>query len=86
MGDALAVKMGEVSLGNGRTPFGKEMLKHFLFDPNFKNLNQGIYRCLICSGMYFNISQQAPLVLSPESSAKGSGITRMLANWHLIRL
>jgi hypothetical protein len=24
-----------------RTAFGKEMLKHFLFDPTFKNLNHG---------------------------------------------
>lgn len=37
--------MGEASQ-NGvskyeRTPFGKEMLKHFLFDPKFKNLNHG---------------------------------------------
>ena len=26
---------------NKRTPFGKEMLKHFLFDSNFKNFNHG---------------------------------------------
>ncbi|KAG0653097.1 PLP-dependent C-S lyase [Hyphodiscus hymeniophilus] len=26
-----------------RTPFGKEMLKHFLFDPSFKNLNHGSF-------------------------------------------
>jgi hypothetical protein len=25
-----------------RTPFGKEMLKHFLMDPSYKNLNHGI--------------------------------------------
>jgi hypothetical protein len=38
--------MGEVSLDDvstyKRTPFGKEMLKHFLFDPDYKNLNHGI--------------------------------------------
>lgn len=43
MGELLNIKMGEVSLDNERTPFGKEMLKHFLFDPHYKNLNQGIF-------------------------------------------
>ena len=27
-----------------RTAFGKEMLKHFLFDPEYKNLNQGTFK------------------------------------------
>ncbi|KAG4422022.1 hypothetical protein IFR04_004881 [Cadophora malorum] len=39
--------MGEVSLEPSptyeRTPFGKEMLKHFLFDPSYKNLNHGSF-------------------------------------------
>ncbi|KAF4629919.1 hypothetical protein G7Y89_g8223 [Cudoniella acicularis] len=39
--------MGEVSLHVStkyeRIPFGKEMLKHFLFDPEFKNLNHGSF-------------------------------------------
>jgi hypothetical protein len=43
MGEVLNIKMEEVSLNNERTPFGKEMLKHFLFDPDYKNLNQGIF-------------------------------------------
>ena len=46
MGEALDNKMGEVSLENERTPFGKEMLKHFPFDPAYKNLNQGILTIL----------------------------------------
>lgn len=25
------------------TPFGAPMLKHFSFDPNFKNLNHGMF-------------------------------------------
>jgi len=37
--------MGHISLEEGvkyeRTPFGKAMLKHFLFDPGYKNLNHG---------------------------------------------
>jgi hypothetical protein len=47
MGDATVLKMSEVSLEEEskyeRTPFGKEMLKHFLFDPTFKNLNHGAF-------------------------------------------
>jgi len=43
MGDALDAKMGEVSLDNGPTPFGKEMLKHFQIDSRFRNLNHGIF-------------------------------------------
>ncbi|KAN0096323.1 PLP-dependent transferase [Hyaloscypha variabilis] len=43
MGEALNTQMGEVSLEDGRTPFGKQMLKHFRFDPNFINLNQGSF-------------------------------------------
>ncbi|RDL30800.1 PLP-dependent transferase [Venustampulla echinocandica] len=40
--------MGEVSLNNGnakyeRIPFGSEMLKQFLFDPAYKNLNHGSF-------------------------------------------
>ncbi|KAH8678855.1 pyridoxal phosphate-dependent transferase [Tricladium varicosporioides] len=39
--------MGEASPNSvskyERTPFGKEMLKHFLFDPKFKNLNHGSF-------------------------------------------
>jgi hypothetical protein len=38
--------MEELSLdefGFGSTPFGKQMLKHFLFDPAYKNLNHGMY-------------------------------------------
>jgi hercynylcysteine S-oxide lyase len=55
MGEAsLDIKMGEVSLNDGRTPFGKEMLKHFLFDPNFKNLNQGIFPSSIVSKWYID--------------------------------
>lgn len=46
---SLNTKMGEVSLDDGRTPFGKGMLKHFLFDPSFKNLNQGIFPSSIVS-------------------------------------
>ena len=46
MGETLDTKMGEVSLENERTPFGKEMLKHFPFDPAYKNLNQGILTIL----------------------------------------
>ena len=45
MTESLDTKMGEVSLNGDtkyeRTPFGKEMLKHFLFDPTYKNLNHG---------------------------------------------
>ena len=42
---ALNSKMGEISISNEtiheRTPFGKEMRKHFLFDASWKNLNHG---------------------------------------------
>jgi hypothetical protein len=37
--------MEELSLdesGFGGTPFGKQMLRHFLFDPDYKNINHGI--------------------------------------------
>jgi len=43
MGEALNTKMGEVSLDNAPTPFGKEMLKHFQIDPNFRNLNHASF-------------------------------------------
>lgn len=47
MGELLASTMGEVSLdhapGYEPTPFGKEMLKHFLFDPTYKNMNHGTF-------------------------------------------
>jgi hypothetical protein len=46
MTSSLNTKMGDISFKHesayARTPFGKEMLKHFLFDASFKNLNQGI--------------------------------------------
>jgi hypothetical protein len=42
---SLESKMGATSLNDGakyeRTPFGKEMRKHFSFDPTFRNLNHG---------------------------------------------
>ncbi len=45
MGVDLVSKMGEVSLnstpGYAKTPFGKEMLKHFMISPSYKNLNHG---------------------------------------------
>jgi len=45
MSDIAVFKMSEVSLKEKskyeRTPFGKEMLKHFLLDQTFKNLNHG---------------------------------------------
>lgn len=37
--------MGEVFLDDQRIPFGKEMLKQFLFDSKFKNLNHGSFGC-----------------------------------------
>jgi hypothetical protein len=80
MGEAFNSKMGEVSLEYGPAPFGKEMLKHFLFNPDFKNLNQGIFRRSIWSYMHIDNNQQAPLVLSLESSARSRGSTRTLAN------
>ncbi|KAL2070800.1 hypothetical protein VTL71DRAFT_13826 [Oculimacula yallundae] len=47
MASSLLKKMGEVSLEPSptyeRTPFGKEMLKHFSFDPSYKNLNHGSF-------------------------------------------
>ncbi|TVY17556.1 Hercynylcysteine sulfoxide lyase [Lachnellula arida] len=47
MTSLLHTKMGEVSLNEEakyeRTPFGKDMLKHFLFDPAWKNLNHGSF-------------------------------------------
>jgi hypothetical protein len=45
MGEAIASEMAKVSLDNAGyepTPFGKEMLKHFSFDPAYKNINHGI--------------------------------------------
>ena len=48
MASTLEQKIGEVSL-NGhstsskRVPFGKELLKHFSFGPNYKNLNNGTH-------------------------------------------
>lgn len=43
--------MGEVSLTEEvkyeRTPFGKDMLKHFAFDPAWKNLNHGIIALML---------------------------------------
>lgn len=35
------VKMGEVSLKDELTPFGKKMLKRFMFDSSFVNMNHG---------------------------------------------
>lgn len=47
MSAALNLKMGDISIKDAptyeRIPFGKEMLKHFLFDPAFRNLNHGLY-------------------------------------------
>lgn len=47
MTTSLDTKMGDISIKDEdvyeRTPFGKEMLKHFLFDPSFKNLNHGSF-------------------------------------------
>ncbi|KAF8861732.1 aminotransferase family protein-like protein [Acephala macrosclerotiorum] len=47
MGELIESKMGEVSLDNApeyeSTPFGKEMLKHFLIDPAYRNLNHGSF-------------------------------------------
>jgi hypothetical protein len=48
MNNSLDSKMSEVSIQDASTtyeriPFGKEMLKHFLFDPKYKNLNHGTY-------------------------------------------
>ena len=47
MSSTLNLKMGDVSIEDvsiyERIPFGKEMLKHFLFDPAFRNLNHGLY-------------------------------------------
>ncbi|KAG4428102.1 hypothetical protein IFR05_016414 [Cadophora sp. M221] len=47
MSSSIERKMGEVSLEPSptyeRTPFGKEMLKHFSFDPSYKNLNHGSF-------------------------------------------
>ena len=37
-------KMGDLAVEAPkyeRTPFGREMLKHFLIDPTYKNLNHG---------------------------------------------
>ena len=34
------------------TPFGKPMLKHWLFDPSYKNLNHGSSDILIVSEKY----------------------------------
>jgi len=65
MGEAFNTQMGEVSLEDGCTPFGKEMLKHFLFDPNFKNLNQGILQHSMVSNRNIDTSQQALSVASP---------------------
>ena len=43
----LDTKLGEVSLNDSNTykatPFGKEMAKHFLFEPGWRNLNHGIF-------------------------------------------
>ena len=80
MGESLTTKMGEVSLDNGRTPFGKEMLKHFLFDPNFKNLNQGDFSHSTIPYWNIDIYYQAPLVASPVWSARSSKSTGRLAN------
>ena len=42
----LTAKMGEITMDDAatqyeRTPFGKEMKKHFLIDPSYRNLNHG---------------------------------------------
>jgi hypothetical protein len=84
MGEALDTKMGEVSLDNGRTSFGKEMLQHFLFDPKFKNLNQGILLCLIVPKPNIDSSQQVPSAAFPALSAKSSKSTRKPAKGPLI--
>ena len=56
-----------------RTPFGKEMLKHFLFNPNFKNLNHGSH----FGALYFeslpNFYSQAPLGLFLEQFKRNRG-------------
>jgi hypothetical protein len=46
MPDPLNLKMGDLSIAGDstsyeRTPFGRQMLKHFLFDPAYKNFNHG---------------------------------------------
>ena len=76
MGEALNTKIGEVSLDEGRTPFGKEMLKHFLFDSNFKSLNHGIFACSNLSNVVIDINNQAPLVASLGLFARSSKSTR----------
>ncbi|QSZ28501.1 hypothetical protein DSL72_002998 [Monilinia vaccinii-corymbosi] len=46
MGESVA-KLGEVALNDSityqATPFGKEMAKHFLFEPGWRNLNHGSF-------------------------------------------
>jgi hypothetical protein len=84
MGEAFTTQMGEVSLDDGRTPFGKEMLKHFLFDPKFKNLNQGIFPRSIASRRNIDISHQAPLDAFPVLSARSNRNIRKHAKLPLI--
>jgi hypothetical protein len=80
MGEALNTQMGEVSLEDGRTPFGKQMLKHFRFDPNFINLNQGILPHSAVTNWNFNTSQQGLSALSPTLFARNSENIKTLVN------
>ncbi len=66
MAEPLNKKMGEVSLDSGRTKFGKEMLKHFLFDPSYKNLNQGTCRRSIWSSVHINIKSTGSFGSFPQ--------------------
>jgi hypothetical protein len=69
MASSLETKMGEACLddetSHQRTPFGKEMLKHFLFDPGFRNLNHGSSPISALSAMA-NTILQARLVQPHE--------------------
>jgi hypothetical protein len=73
-------KMKEVSLDNGQTPFGREMLKHFCFDPSFKNLNQGNFSLSIVFSWNINVFYQGRLGASLVSSTRSVKSTKQLAN------
>jgi hypothetical protein len=78
MGEALNTQMGEVSLDDERIPFGKEMLKQFLFDSKFKNLNHGTLPHSIVSTSKIDINTRVIWLFSSSCPGQTTEVSRSL--------
>lgn len=78
MGEALNAQMGEVFLDDERIPFGKEMLKQFLFDSKFKNLNHGTLPHSIVSTSNIDINTRVIWLFSSCYPGQTAEVSRSL--------